>query len=393
MNNETLLLLFFGCLAEQERTWIKAGYWYVGSESPIPNINSALFTHLICAFAAVNSSTSELSIPSSDLQYFSSFSNITKLKNPSLVTLLSIWNGQSATNRSMLGLELSSSPLSSMVADTSRRKSFIESSIRTARLYGFKGLDLFWIWPQTASDMTNMGSFFDEWRAAVDSEPRNPNDPKLILTMGVYYSPTCNSFDYPIEKLHKNFDWVHLIAYDYHLPMKERFTGAPAALYDPKSNHNTDFGIKEWTGRGFPVNKLVLGLPFHGYAWTLVHPKDDGIGAPASGLALTMDGSMSYKHIKWYIQNYKASVVYAPNYVTNYFSIGLIWIAFDDVEAIRAKVAYAKEKGLIGFNVFQVINDDNWILSNAGRQFFQMKNQNFADDFLFLAPAVLGNCC
>ncbi|XP_031386647.1 uncharacterized protein LOC116200094 isoform X3 [Punica granatum] len=376
MNRRTAIYFFFcfviiaftGCLAEEQRPWIKAGYWYAGSESPIPDINSALFTHLICAFAAVNTSTFELSIPPSALQYFSTFTNITKLKNPSLVTLLSIWNGLSATNRSMLGLELSSSPLSSMVSDPSRRKSFIESSIRTARLYGFKGLDLFWVWPQTASDMIHMASLFDEWRAAVESEPRDPNEPKLILTMGVHYSPTCNSVNYPVEKLRKNFDWVHLVTYDYHLPMKEGVAGAPAALYDPRSDLNTDFGIKEWIRREFPVNKLVLGLPFHGYAWTLVGPGNDRIGAPASGLAVTRDGSMSYKYIKWYVRSYKASVVYDANYVTNYCSIGLIWIGFDDVEAIKAKVAYAREKGLTGFNVFQVINDDNWVLSHAAQE-------------------------
>uniref|UniRef100_A0A6N2M738 Protein kinase domain-containing protein n=1 Tax=Salix viminalis TaxID=40686 RepID=A0A6N2M738_SALVM len=36
------------------------------------------------------------------------------------------------------------------------------------------------------------------------------------------------------------------------------------------------------------------------------------------------------------------------------------------LETVRAKISYAKEKGLLGYNVFQVINDDNWALSLAG---------------------------
>ena len=37
------------------------------------------------------------------------------------------------------------------------------------------------------------------------------------------------------------------------------------------------------------------------------------------------------------------------------------------METVRAKIAYAKQKGLLGYNVFQVGNDDNWELSRAGR--------------------------
>ncbi|KAK1556904.1 hypothetical protein Q3G72_014299 [Acer saccharum] len=37
------------------------------------------------------------------------------------------------------------------------------------------------------------------------------------------------------------------------------------------------------------------------------------------------------------------------------------------VEAIRAKVSFAKEKGLLGYSVFQLDNDDNWELSTAAK--------------------------
>ena len=58
--------------------------------------------------------------------------------------------------------------------------------------------------------------------------------------------------------------------------------------------------------------------------------------------------------------------MYNATYVVNYCIIGSNWIGFDDVEAIRAKIAYVKEKKLLGTNVFQVNNDDNWVLSRAG---------------------------
>uniref|UniRef100_A0A5B6ZAD8 Putative cysteine-rich receptor-like protein kinase 35 n=1 Tax=Davidia involucrata TaxID=16924 RepID=A0A5B6ZAD8_DAVIN len=352
----TLILLFVSLKlhVSNTQTWIRSGYWYSGSEFPVPDINSALFTHLICAFAGINSSTNQLSISPSDEPYFSTFTDIVKQKNPSIKTLLSIWGGKE-----------NSSKLSSMVSKSSYRKAFIESSIRTARLYGFHGLDLWWISPSTGSDMTNMGTLFDEWRATVNSKPRNSRESQLILTMAVHYSPTLDSINYPIDSIRRNLNWVHVIAYDYYLPSRDNFTGAHAALYDPSSHLNTDFGITEWISKGLPTNQLVLGLPYHGYAWTLANPKNNYIRAPASGLAITADGSMSYKYIKWFIKSYGAVSVYNSTYVVNYCTIGSFWIGFD---AIRTKVSYAKEKRLLGYNVFQVPNDDNWVLSRAAQE-------------------------
>lgn len=369
-----LILIFIFLISSQfhssyAQTWIRAGYWYASGESPIPDINSALFTHLICGFANVSSSSYQLIIPTADQQYYSSFTGIVKRKNPSIITLLSIWNGQASTAQGILGDKVNSSVLSSMLSQSSSRKSFIESSIRTARLYGFQGIDLFWLWPNTASDMINMGKLLDEWRAAVDSEPKKPSQSRLMLTMAVKYVPAFGSMTYPIDSMKRNLDWAHVVAYDYHLPLKENVTGAHAALYNPTSNVNTDYGIRQWLNNSFPASKLVLGLAYHGYAWTLANPKDNGIGAPASGLAVTQDGSMSYKYIKWYTRSYEAKILYNASYVVNYCIIGLSWIGFDDVEAIRAKIAYAKEKKLLGYNVFLVTNDDTWTLSRAGSHF------------------------
>jgi GH18 family chitinase len=289
----SFMLLFQHLQSSNAQSWIKSGYWYAGSESPIPDLNSALFTHLICAFADINSSTYQLSIPSADEQYFSSFTNIVKRKNPSVVTLLSTWNGQAATAQSILGEKVNASVLSLMLSRSSYRKSFIESSVKTARKYGFQGIDLFWLSPNTATDMTNMGILPDEWRAEVNSVSRKAGQAQLILTMALRYLPTFEFGSYPIDTIQRNMNWAHVVAYDYHLPSKENFTHAHAALYDPSSHVNTYYGIKEWLAEGFPSNKLLLGLPYHGYAWALANPKENAIGAPSSGLAITQDGSMS----------------------------------------------------------------------------------------------------
>ncbi|CAN6681374.1 unnamed protein product [Malus baccata var. baccata] len=337
----------FSCSSAQ--TWIRAGYWYTGSDFPLPEVNSALFTHLICAFANVNFSTYQLSTPSAHEQNFSSFTDIVKRKNPSITTLLSIWNGKAATTQLILGQRANFSVLSKMLENPSNRKSFIESSIDVARRYGFQGIDLLWPWLNTASYMINMEKLLDEWRAAVTSEARNSDLPRLTLTMAVRYIPTFESLIYPVESMKRNLDWAHVVAYDYHLPLKENVIGAYAALYDPSSYVNTDYGIKQWLNYSFPASKLVLGLPYHSYAWTIANPKDNnGIGAPASGFVVTKDGSMSYKLLKWYTRSYGGLIAYNDTYVVNYCTVGSTWINFDDVEAIRSKIAYVKAKKLLG---------------------------------------------
>ncbi|KAK9267019.1 hypothetical protein L1049_007389 [Liquidambar formosana] len=346
-----LPLLHLNLHCSSAQTWIRSGYWFSGSEFPISDIHSTLFTHLNCAFANLNS-TYQLSI-SSDEQHFSAFTNIVKQKNPSIVTLLSIGGGNA-----------NYTVYSSMVSQASYRNSFIESSIKTTRLYGFHGLDLSWGSPSTSSDMTNLGTLLDEWRAAVNSESANSNKSRLILTMAARYYPT-DSVSYPVGSIRRNLNWVHVMAYDYNMPTIENNTGANAALYDPLSGRNTDFGISEWMARGLLGSQLVLSLPYYGYAWTLVNPNDNAIGAPAAGPAFSPDGSMTYKQIKDHIQQYGGTSVYNATYVVNYCTIESTWIVFDDVEAISTKVSYAMEKGLLGYTAWHIANDDNWVLSQA----------------------------
>ncbi|KAL0345647.1 UNVERIFIED_CONTAM: Class V chitinase CHIT5 [Sesamum radiatum] len=245
-----------------------------------------------------------------------------------------------------------------MINRSSGRRAFIESSITAAREHGFMGLDLFDVFPSTPANMTNMESFLDEWKEAIDSEPKDTDTSPLILTMGAKYSPVMESMTYPVNAIRRTFDWVHVLSFDYHLPSKDRFMLLLMLLY---------YGINEWIRRGLPANKLVLGLPYHGYAWTLVNPNDYAIGAPAKGLAMTPDGSVSYRQIKWYLNSYGVQPTFNSTYVVNYCKIGSFWIGFDDVEVVKIKVSYAKQKGLLGYSVFQVPNDDmDWTLSRTG---------------------------
>ncbi|KAF2310401.1 hypothetical protein GH714_009101 [Hevea brasiliensis] len=280
-----ILLIFLITLNLQAQAWIQAAYYDSSSSLPVSSVNSALFTHLYYGFAGMNSSNFQLSFRFSDESTVSSFTTTIKRKNPSIITVLSI--GLAYGNYSNFSL---------MASQPSYRESFIRSSIETARLYGFGGLDLSWTWPNTSFDMKNIGVLLYEWRAAINSEPRNSSEPRLLLTISVHYKPIIGANSFPVESIKTNIDWANIIAFDYHVPLKENVTGNHAALYDPSGHVSTDSGIEEWLRRGFLASKLVLGLPYHGYGWKLVNKNDyPNIGEPASGPAQSVDGSMGYK--------------------------------------------------------------------------------------------------
>ncbi|KAL5772819.1 hypothetical protein ACOSQ2_012743 [Xanthoceras sorbifolium] len=339
-----LILLSSEFGTSKAQTWVRAGYHRIGEfdDFETSDINSALFTHLICGFAVVNSTSYELSLTSFDKQHFSNFTGMVKLRNPSVSTLLSIGGFKE---------EKITSTFSSLASNSSYRKAFIDSSIKVARLYGFQGLDLSWSDPNTSSDMSNLGLLLGEWRAAISLEASNTNRSELILTAMVHFSPRVVTETYPIDAMQKYLNWVHIRTQGYKSPATANFTSAHAALYDPTR---------------LSAKKLVMFMPYYGYAWTLVNSMDNGIGAPASRSATTETRLIEYQKIRSdYIGKYGAMVLYNATYVVNYCAIETTWIAYDDVEAIQTKVSYAKEKGLLGYVVWQVSYDNNWVLSQA----------------------------
>ncbi|KZV28373.1 chitotriosidase-1 [Dorcoceras hygrometricum] len=331
-------------------------YWFRDSGFAASNIDSSLFTHIFCAFADLDPQTRQVTISAANNASFSQFTATVQLKNPSVKTLLSIGGGSSNTT-----------VFSQMAAQSSTRKSFIDSSIRLARSYGFSGLDLDWEYPQTSSDMTNLGTLLTEWRAAVTAEAQSSGRPALLLTAAFYYAASVNGLNYPVSSINRNLDWVNAMAYDFYGPSWYRFTNSHSMLYDSTSQVSGSYGIDSWIQAGLGAKKLALGIPFYGYAWRLANANNHGLLAPSTGPVGSDGGAIGYNQIRSFIsQNSGTVVVYNSTIVTNYCYSGTTWIGYDDTQSVAAKVSYAKQKGLLGYFAWHVGVDSNWALSKQG---------------------------
>ncbi|XP_031266294.1 class V chitinase-like [Pistacia vera] len=346
-------LLQLHLLAGQDA--VRAGYWFPGSEFPVSDIDSTLFTHLFCAFADLDAETNQVVAASSNQAQFSTFTQTVQQKNPSVKTLLSIGGGSA-----------NEADFASMASESTSRKSFIDSSINLARQYNFHGLDLDWEYPSSATEMTNLGLLLNEWRAAIDNESTSTGNSSLLLAAAVFRSSDYYTIDYPIQAIANSLDWINVMAYDFYGPLWSNLTGPPAALYNPGNDQiSGSYGVSTWIQAGVTANKIVLGLPFYGYAWQLADANNHGFFAPSVGAALSSDGSAGYGQIEDFISENNATTVYNSTVVSNYCYSGTTWIGFDDTQSISAKVSYAKENGLLGYFAWHVAADDDWVLSQT----------------------------
>ncbi|KAK4374857.1 hypothetical protein RND71_005534 [Anisodus tanguticus] len=145
--------------------------------------------------------------------------------------------------------------------------------------------------------------------------------PILLLSAGVYYKPkTDGTLNYPSKSLARSLDWINLMAYNFISPNLSRVTRPHAALLDQDSGKNISgsAGIKDWIKSGMPSKKIVLGLPFFGYAWRLLNRENHDLNAPSRDLLVV--------------------------------------------------VAYAKKNGFLGYFAWHVGLDDKWTLSQEASQ-------------------------
>ncbi|KAG6628034.1 class V chitinase-like [Carya illinoinensis] len=339
---------------------VKAGYWFVGYDNirPVAEIPSQRFTHLYAGFAVVNIDTGEVTFPPEYEQEFKTFPDTVRQRNPTVKALLSIGGPGSPD-------------ISLVVRDDARRTKFIETSKNLAMdQSGYNGLDLCWLYPSPLDNVSDLMDFLKQWRGAVSQDDKKENkDDKFLLTAAVFYHPAIPSsggrfFNYP--NISVFLDWINVLAIDFCTSSNLSWETGPVHAWSnskEKSRYGPcgSDGIRHWINSGVATNKLVLGLPFHGYEWILNDPMDYGFFAPAHKKD---ESPEPYSTIHAKILNNNFDTKYDGEYVATYSHKDRIWIGYDDITSIREKVTEAIEMDLGGYFAWHVGEDDRtWTLS------------------------------
>ncbi|KAG8372616.1 hypothetical protein BUALT_Bualt12G0085200 [Buddleja alternifolia] len=329
---------------------IKGAYWpsWQAQSLPPSSIPTQYFTHLFYAFLLVDPTSFQLLITQSDEQWMGVFTSTLH----SAKAILSIGGA---------GADPTIFP--NMVKNSDNRAAFIQSSIYTARKYGFDGLDLDWEFPTNPEDMSNLALLYKEWRAAINHES---------ITSGMSYKfflPGYAPRTYPGDAIRSFVDFVGPMCFDYHGGWDPSATAAHALLYDKTSNVSTSYGISMWKNDNVPSKKIVMGMPVYGRTWQLKDPNQHGIGSPAVGTG-PGGGVMIYSAILEFNSDNNATVVFDDATVSTYSYTGTNWIGYDDVTSIQHKIKYAKAQGLGGYFFWALGFDSNWDLARAGMNDF-----------------------
>ncbi|RWR82563.1 acidic mammalian chitinase-like protein [Cinnamomum micranthum f. kanehirae] len=308
-------------------------------------------------FVLPDPTTYRININQQDDELLANFTTTLQGKVPPAKALLSIGGG--GNNPAIFA---------QMASSAKNRAAFIDSTIAAARKYGLDGLDLDWEFPQSQEEMDNLGDLFEEWSAALAKEAAATSSWRLLLTAAVYFAAEfilADNRSYPSTSIRKNVDWVNAMCFDYHGTWNTSVTGAHAALYDPKSNVSTSFGLRSWVSAGVPAGKVVMGLPLYGRTWQLRDPAEHGVGAPAVGVG-PGGGLMQFKDLMDYNVENNATEVYDGITVSTYSYSGTAWIGYDGAMSVKEKIYYAQGLHLGGYFFWALGYDKDWMISQRG---------------------------
>jgi len=260
------------------------------------------------------------------------------------------------------------SKYSDMVMSKSKRAAFIKHVVPFLEKYKFDGLDLDWEYPQCWQGNCKRGKK-GEKKAFADwcQELKAAFKPKgLMLSAAVSASKTIIDAGYDVPRIGRSLDILNLMTYDFHGSWDKK-TGHNAPMFycegDDIDFFNTDSAVNYWIKSGFPARKIMLGLPIYGRSFTLNDPKNNGIGAPArdggqAGKWTRAKGFLGYYEICLYLKQGWTKVKGADCTVGPYAYKGNQWVGYDDIDAVKFKMNYVKEKGLGGGMVWDVTMDD-----------------------------------
>ena len=233
-----------------------------------------------------------------------------------------------------------SSRFSEMASADSTRLAFATDCKRVIDRFGLDGIDIDWEYPGMGVSGVSFSPKDTDHFTLLIKEMRKAIGKDKLLTVATHASAAC----YDLKAIEPYVDFVNIMAYD----MEE----APfhhAALYRSEMTEewSCEDAVTAHVSAGFPVERLVLGIPFYGHGTN---------EAPET---------LDYRHIVTLdsLQSCWDSIAQVP-YMIN--SHGRVVINYEDARSIESKCRFLHRKGMLGAVFWDYDSDDeNGTLRNA----------------------------
>jgi chitinase len=329
---------------------------YVSDAKVLPPISAHKLDVINFAFATVT--------PAHDVVFPrptapASLRTLTALRsqNPALRIVLSI-GGWGAGNFSEAAL------------DADARARFARSAVALVQQHDLDGVDIDWEYPahpgpgisHRPEDRQNFTLMLRAVRAQLDALSKTRQGRRYLLTIAAADGEAARGLE--LAKIAPLLDWINLMTYDFH-GSGTRNTGHHAGVRQsasaPTGSRNAVRAVDAFIAAGVPARKLHLGLAFYGRRFGDVDPANDGLyQSYGSGGGyvnwsqirrdyLADDGTGKDGYVRhWDAQAQSAWLWHAEERRL---------ISYDDPQALRAKAAFVRERGLGGVMYWEQSTD------------------------------------
>ncbi|KAJ2696385.1 hypothetical protein FB645_006218 [Coemansia sp. IMI 203386] len=287
-------------------------------------------------------------------------------RNPHLHTLISVggwsWSGG----------------FSSMASEPGTRMEFVQSVADFLQRYGFDGVDIDWEHPveggmdgnpHSPNDARNYLALLHDLRRCLDSLP-SPRFGRYEITIATSAAPSVYRH-LDLAAISQVVDFINVMAYDYAGPWSP-ITGHQQNLLRPSAGDSGIFGdatISDYTARGVPPHKIVLGVGFYGRGFANVDHTTSpvshlpGLGCKFSGVppGTWEPGSFDYKALRtlhlvpgsnytaYWDDNAKAPIMYSQE--------ERVMITYEDAVSLSWKADYVMRRSLGGIMIWELSQD------------------------------------
>lgn len=278
-------------------------------------------------------------------------------RNPALRIVLSI-GGWGAGN------------FSEAAFDDASRERFARTAVALVQQHDLDGVDIDWEYPahpgpgisHRPEDRQNFPRMLRAVRTQLDALSKTRQGRRYLLTIAAADGEAARGLE--LARIAPLLDWINLMTYDFHGSGTQN-TGHHAGLHPstsaPAGSRNAVQAVDEFIAAGVPARKLHLGLAFYGRRFGDVTPANDGLyqryGSGGGYVNwsqirrdyLGMDGAGKDGYVRHWDAQAQSAWLWNP--------AERRLISYDDPQALRAKAAYVRERGLGGVMYWEQSTD------------------------------------